>query len=165
MGSTDYKYCLDTNVLIQAWNRYYSPKICPSYWDWLSEQGQNNKIFISEMVFDELSKIQDDLFEWLKNSKIPVLKINEDVTNCLIRINSIPQNKYLVDNTKARSIADPWIIAHAMSENAVVVTKEEKVTAIASTRIKIPNVCESMNVRCINDFEFIIECGLILHTN
>ena len=23
------KYCLDANVLIQAWQRYYSPKFCP----------------------------------------------------------------------------------------------------------------------------------------
>lgn len=47
----------------------------------------------------------------------------------------------LVDNQKRRSLADPWIIAHALDENAIVVTKEEKVTATNSKRIKITNVC------------------------
>ncbi len=65
-----------------------------------------------------------------------------------------------MDNTKNRSLADPWVIAHAMTENAVVVTKEEKETAANSKRIKIPNVCETMGIRCINDFEMIGELGV-----
>lgn len=57
-------------------------------------------------------------------------------------------------------MADPWVIAHALKENAVVVTKEEKVTAINSSKVKIPNVCENMGIRYINDFEFIEELGI-----
>ncbi len=66
----------------------------------------------------------------------------------------------MVDNTKARSLADPWVIAHAINENATVVTKEEKVTALSSTRIKIPNVCDNMGIRWINDFDFVHELGI-----
>jgi predicted nuclease of predicted toxin-antitoxin system len=69
-------------------------------------------------------------------------------------------HKFLVDNIKQRSLADPWVIAYAMSENACVVTKEEKVIASNSDKIKIPNVCENMNVRCINDFKFIQEVNI-----
>lgn len=69
-------------------------------------------------------------------------------------------HKNLVDNTKARSLADPWVIAHAINENATVVTKEEKVTALNSPKIKIPNVCDNMKVRWINDFQFIEELGV-----
>jgi len=65
-----------------------------------------------------------------------------------------------VDNTKARSLADPWVIAHALYENATVVTKEEKVTAINSNRIKIPNVCDEMGIKWINDFQFIEEMNI-----
>jgi hypothetical protein len=65
------------------------------------------------------------------------------------------------DNTKARSLADPWVIAHALRENATVVTKEEKATAINTSKIKIPNVCEKMNVFWINDFQLIVELGII----
>ncbi len=47
-----------------------------------------------------------------------------------------------------------------MNENAIVVTKEENVTALNSKKIKIPNVCDNMNVSWINDFQMITELGI-----
>jgi len=159
-------YCLDANVLIQAWQKYYSPKFCPDYWKILNDLGIQKKIFISEMVYKEIIRTDDDLSKWLKKSDFPIRKIDEPVTKCLQSIYSKnPLHKNLVDNTKARSLADPWIIAHAINEKATVVTKEEKVTALNSNKIKIPNVCENMAVRWINDFEFIVELGIYFNCN
>lgn len=154
-------YCLDANVLIQAWQKYYSPKFCPAYWEVLNELGAQNRIFLPELVYEEITRSEDDLTIWLKKSRIQVHKIDEPVTKCLQAIYSKnPQHKNLVDNTRARSLADPWVIAHAINEKATVVTKEEKVTALNSNRIKIPNVCENMSVRWINDFELINELDI-----
>lgn len=134
-------YCLDTNVLIQAWQKYYSPGLCPDYWNVLNTLGSRNRIFLPEMVYAEIVKTDDDLSKWLKSSNIPIRKIDENVASCLKNIYTAdPKHKFLVDNTKARSLADPWVIAHALNENAVVVTKEEKVTAVNTTKIKIPNM-------------------------
>ena len=161
MNAKANKYCLDANVLIQAWQKYYNPKFCPGYWEILNELGEKDKIFIPELVYEEIVRTEDVLSKWLKNSKIPVNKITEPVTVCLQRIYSAnPVHKTLVDNTKARSLADPWVIAHALHENAVVVTKEEKVTALNSNRIKIPNVCENMGMHWINDFQLVDELGI-----
>ena len=161
MSTIGETYCLDANVLIQAWQKYYSPKFFPDYWKLLNHFGSIDKIFISEMVYDEIVRTEDDLAEWLKKSKIRVVKIDEPVTRCLQAIYAKnPLHINLVDNTKARSLADPWVIAHAMNEKATIVTKEEKVTALNSTKVKIPNVCENMNVRCINDFQFIEELNI-----
>ena len=30
-------YCLDTNILVEAWNKYYSPDLCPEYWEIIDE--------------------------------------------------------------------------------------------------------------------------------
>ena len=57
------------------------------------------------------------------------------------------------------SVADPWVIAFAMAENAVVVTKESS-SATPTKRIKIPDVCRAMNVPFLNDFEFAREVGI-----
>ncbi len=161
MTQNSSNYCLDANVLIQAWQKYYAPDLCPEYWDNLIELGRIGKIFVPSMVYDEIIKTEDDLSEWLKASEIPIRQITEPVTKTLQNIYvSDPKHKFLVDNTKARSLADPWIIAHALNENAVVVTKEEKITQLNSKKIKIPNVCDNMGVRWINDFEFVREVGI-----
>lgn len=154
-------YCLDANVLIQAWQKYYSPKFCPGYWDLLNDLGSQRKIFIAEEVYNEITRTEDDLCNWLKNSKIPVHNIDEYVAKCLQKIYAKdPSHIDLVDSTKGRSLADPWIIAHAMKVGATVVTKEEKVTALNSRRIKIPNVCDNMGISWINDFDFISELNI-----
>lgn len=152
------RFCLDTNVLIQPWQKYYSPTICPDYWEILSHLGAQGTLFIPQAVYDEIARSDDDLLEWLRSSKIPVLAVDGSVTNHLQRIyQKNEKHKFLVDNTKQRSLADPWIIAHALNENAIVVTKEEKVTAANSNRIKIPNVCDNMGVSWMNDFQLVKE--------
>ncbi len=143
MSPSPRKYCLDANVLIQAWQKYYSPRISPSYWDMLDRLGTEGTLFMPELVYQEIVRTDDDLSKWLKSSKIPIRKVDQHVAKCLKDIFAAdPNHKYLVDNTKSRLLADPWVIAHALCENATVVTKEEKVTAANSTKIKIPNVCE-----------------------
>lgn len=108
------------------------------------------------MVNEEILRTDDDLSKWLKKSNIPVLNIDTNVTNFLKAIYSADtSHKNLVDNTKQRSLADPWVIAHAINENAIIVTKEEKVTATNTSRIKIPNVCDNMGIPWINDFQLI----------
>ena len=161
MSTRTVKYCIDANVLIQAWQKYYSPKFCPDYWIILNELGLQKRIFIPETVYDEITRTEDDLSKWLKKSDIPIHKINKKVTECLQSVFAQnPLHKNLVDNTKARSLADPWVIAHAISQSATVVTKEEKVTSLNSIKVKIPNVCENMKVRWINDFEFVAEIDI-----
>ena len=161
MSNTTKKYCLDANVLIQAWNFYYSPKFCPSYWDVLNELGSAGRIFIPEAVRDEITRTDDDLCKWLKQSRIATKGVDEKVIQCLHAIWAAnPIHISLVDNVKGRSLADPWVIAHAMREGAAVVTKEEKVTALNASRIKIPNVCENMGVEWVNDFGMIGEVSV-----
>ena len=120
--------------------------------------GIQEKIFIPELVYEEIIRTEDDLSAWLKKSDIAIREIDEQVTKCLQSIYSNnPLHKLLVDNIKSRSLADPWVIAHALNENATVVTKENKKTALNTKRIKIPNVCDNMGVRWINDFMLIDE--------
>ncbi len=167
MSTESQKYCLDANALIQAWQFYYSPKFCPDYWTLLNELGLKKRIFLPQLVFEEITHAEDDLADWLKRSNIRVHKIDESVTQCLKKIyDANPVHKFLVDNTKQRSLADPWVVAHALTENNVcVVTKEEKVTAKNTTRIKIPNVCDNMGVRWVNDFQLIEELNIHFSCN
>lgn len=161
MSTKATNYCLDANVLIQAWQKYYNPKFCPDYWKILIELGKQKRIFIPELVFEEITRTEDELSKWLKASKIQIEKISESVTIHLQKIYAAdPEHKKLVDNIRGRSLADPWVIAHAMDRNAIVVTKEIKETALNSKRIRIPNVCENMGIKWIDDFQLIEKLGI-----
>lgn len=160
MSAALQRYCLDANVLIQGWQKYYSPKLCPSYWDLLNQLGEAGRIFIPRMVVNEIEKTEDDLKAWVDSCRIPIAEIDGPVTSALQQVYAANEiHKFLVDSTKQRSMADPWVIAHAINENACVVTKEEKVTS-SLNKIRIPNVCENMGIRCIHDFQFAEEIGM-----
>lgn len=157
-------FCLDANFFVQAWNKYYSPQFCPAYWEIINKFGKQGIIFIPVQVRDEIFKIDDELKNWLKDSDIPVRSTTEGVANCLKQIYAAdPRHKRLVDNIKNRSVADPWVIAHAMNEKAVVVTKENKITEPSSKQIKIPNVCDNMKIKWMDDFEFIRLMNIKFH--
>ncbi len=161
-------YCLDANVLIQAWQKYYAPEFCSDYWVILNTLGKQGRIFIPEEVKNEIvvtknkEKLDDDLSIWLSQSFIPVHKPSESVIKCWQQIlKANPLHKLLVDSTKGRSLADPWVISHALDKNACVVTKESPIIASnAKKPVTIPNVCYNMQIRCIDDFEFVKELGL-----
>lgn len=154
------RYCLDANVLIVAWHTYYAPTICLSYWDLLARLGRDKMIFLPSEVLAELERTDDDLLKWTKSSKIPIEKTDTSVINCLKDIyNKNPIHTKLIDSTKGRSLADPWVIAHAMRQNACVVTKESKVIA-NTNKVKIPNVCDNMGISWIDDFDFVRQVGI-----
>ena len=154
-------YCLDSNILIQAWNSYYSPELCPEYWDTLNKLGDTGEIFIPQEVRDEIISTDDDLASWVKSCTIDVRQTSVDVINCWKKIQATNEvHKHLVAESTGRSLADPWVISHAMDAGAVVVTKELFVPNPRATRIKIPNVCKNMDIECINDFELLKRLGI-----
>lgn len=154
-------YCLDANVLIEAWNHYYSPELCPTYWHVLERLGKANRIFLPEIVSDEITRTQDQLAEWLAGSGVPIRKNTSDSGLALRKIYGTDErHQRLVDNIRGRSLADPWVIAHALETGACVVTKEKLTTEPDAKRIRIPDVCRNMGVKCITDFEFLKESAI-----
>lgn len=154
-------YCLDTNVLVEAWNSYYSPQLCPSYWEVLKAMGAAGQIFLPSDVAKEISRTQDALAEWLDKSGLPIRKNTEGVGLAMRNIYAADERHMtLVDNIRGRSLADPLVIAHAIDAGACVVTKEKLTLEPSAKRIRIPDVCKAMSVRCINDFEFLREASI-----
>ncbi|OXU15037.1 DUF4411 family protein [Sedimentisphaera salicampi] len=152
-------YCLDTGVFIEAWTKYYAFDFFPEYWEKLDNLARDGVVFATEEVKNEIEKIDDELKEWLSEKHYFFKRINDEVQNCLIKIYENPTHHRLVDNIKGRSIADPWVIAHAMAEDAVVVTKEGSAPP-RTPRIKIPNVCDNLGVECIQDYEMVRRLGI-----
>lgn len=149
-------YCVDSNVLIQSWTSYYSLELCPTYWDIFNDLIDEGRVFATMEVKRELEKNEDNLFRWAQARARLFREADESVQLALIDI--LRDYSRLVDSTRQRSIADPWVIAHAKVANATVVTKEQP--SDSRKRIKIPDVCAQLGVPWIDGFQFCREVGI-----
>jgi predicted nucleic acid-binding protein len=150
-------YCLDTNVFIEAWNKYYSQELCPDYWNLLESLAEQKTIFCPVEVRYEIEQIDDELAAWVKRRPYLFKDVTDRVNHHMRSIMSTYPR--LVDSTRKRSMADPWVIAHAIAENAVVVTKEVP-AGDHTPRVKIPDVCNALGVAWMNDFDFLDTIGV-----
>ena len=158
------KYCLDTNAFVEPWNKYYSIKRCPEYWEILDDLGKKGTVFCPDQVKREIDKVDDTLKDWLNNKPYFIRVESESVQRYVRDILAI--FPHIISVGANRSMADPWVIAHAMAENAVVVSKEYITNpSQRNSRIKIPDACHHFKVTCINDIDFIDEIGIKFKTS
>lgn len=150
-------YLLDTNVFIEAKNRYYAFDICPGFWDWMDHVVAGGDVMSIIMVRDELIRGSDDLADWITNRKdMPwFLEIDDTQTQKNFRrvAKHVNDGNY---NPPAKADflkgADPWLVAKAATIGAVVVTHETE-NANAKKRVPLPNVCSAFSVQWENTFD------------
>lgn len=64
-------YLLDTNIFIEPYRTFYSFDYGMAFWDFLKYQAKNGQIFSIDKVYNELSRIEDQLFDWVKRNLKP----------------------------------------------------------------------------------------------
>lgn len=150
------KYLLDSNVFIEAKNRYYSFDIAEGFWDWLEALTEEQSFLTIREVRKELIDSDDRLKDWITQfhqrqfieEDLEIQKNMRDITNYVLN-----HDTFSVENkNKFLAKADPWLIATALAHGYVVVTHETK-AGPGTKRVKIPNVCETFDVAYINVFE------------
>jgi ribosomal protein L18E len=156
MNTTSHKYCLDSNIYINAWNNHYAYDFCPQYWDTLKSLIENKVILLPKVIYKELLNKDDNLKKWIKQFDKIAVKENAKIIKCF---NDLMQkdemHKHLVDIKREKSEADPWLIAHALAIQGVVVSNEAPVAGKSQKKVKIPDVCNNMGIECINEFELV----------
>lgn len=156
------KFILDSNIFIQAKRLYYPFNFCEGFWDWLKIINGENNIISIDKVYHELQHADypDDLSDWAKKNKklfaefdgksIPALK----QIRYLLEINKVNEN-YIRDFLET-DIADPFLIAYAKTHDLVLITHERKATNstfCSGKKIKMPDVCDALGVKCIQIFD------------
>ncbi len=153
-------YCLDANVLIEAHRRYFPMDVVPGFWDALDEAGRCGEVFVIHEVFDELTDGGDELAAWMKaRSAYKHDQRGDTGTNERFgRIHTVIRSR--LPAYKAAAIpeffggADPWVIAYCAAYDHVLVT-QEIAEPKRQAKVKIPDVCGPMGVRCINTIELL----------
>ncbi len=149
-------YLLDANVFIQAKNLHYGLDFCPAFWDWLLVGNRAGLVFSIERVGDEIQAGADDLSIWAgQRGSGFFLAPDAAMVPALGRVSSWAAGQGYdpaAVNTFLQ-VADCYLVAFALAHAHTVVTHE--VPAASTKRIKIPNACISLGVRCITPFEML----------
>jgi hypothetical protein len=149
-------YLLDANVFIQAKNLHYGLDFCPAFWAWLIERNAEGQVFSIEKVGDELTGISDELSTWADERGAGFFVPPDDqVVPRLAEVSRWVMGRgyeAAAVNTFLQ-VADFYLVAQALAGAHIVVTHE--VPADSRRKIKIPNVCIGMKVKCMTPFEML----------
>ena len=115
----------------------------------------------SRMVIDELGSKPDPLYVWAQGQFGFVLSVSQPVSDRAAEL--IGQFPILIDPQANKPQADPYVIALAETERWIVVTQETfaatKTTGKRRKRTYIPDVCQAINVRCMDFLELMKKEG------
>ncbi len=149
-------YILDANVFIQAKNLHYGFDFCPAFWDWLVEKNAVGEVYSIERVGDELEAGKDDLAVWAA-ARGPGFFVRPD-TAMLSALRAV--SEWVIGQSYDPAAvhtflqgADYYLVAQALAHTHTVVTHE--IASTSRKRIKIPDVCIGLGIKCVNPFEML----------
>jgi hypothetical protein len=135
-------YSVDSSALIHARQRIYRPKNFGFVWEGFDKLIAEGRLKASIEVYNELQKKDDELFAWCKERKEAMFVEIDDALQVLVA-KIMGEHPRLVDTTKGRSGADPFVIALAatVDPKMIVVTEE------APGKERIPAVCLAQKIQ------------------
>lgn len=155
-------YVVDANVMMEAARTYYAFQRVPGFWQWMAERITDGTIRTASLVGEEI-EFPQELVEWVAEQGANGFFI--DVSDPAIQAKYAEIAHWVVTQpfgpehiAKFLDGADPWIISAAVVLDGAVVTQERQANA-GSRKVKIPNVCEAFEVRCVSTFQMLEECG------
>ena len=148
-------YLLDSDVFIQAKNLHYGFDFCPAFWAWIDERHAAGAVFSIEKVGDEVRAGADDLATWASGRPDLFLKLDGAVIPSLQTVSRWATSGAYSPAAVGTflQVADYYLIAHAHAHQHIVVTHE--VVAHGTKKIKIPNACIDLGVKCMTPFEML----------
>lgn len=148
-------YLLDAGVFIEAKRRFYGLDFCPGYWAWLMREATTGTLRSIERVADEIGAQQDELSAWA--ATLPrgfFLRPDATFSTAFQRVSqwaltsgfqSAAYNEFL-------DVADSFLVAQALSGDHTVVTLEKPATTPSRRKIKVPDACAGVGVRCMTPY-------------
>ena len=149
-------YLLDTDVFIRAKNLHYGFEFCPAFWDWLIAANLERRVFSIEKVCNELLEVEDELSTWADlRAEEFFLSPNAEVFSALSKVSTWASSQSYTQSavTTFLQVADYYLVAQALADGHTVVTHE--VPSASIRRIKIPDACIGLGIKCITPFEML----------
>lgn len=154
-------YLLDSNVLIEAKNRYYAFDIAPGFWDWLEHAHEQRLACSIEAVRDELLEGNDELAQWAGNHPDFFRSVDEGTTRHFAPLTAWASSRRYTTAAVTEFVgntADYYLVAYAREHEHVLVT-HERPQPNARARILIPDACLAMGVAYADTFAMLRQTG------
>lgn len=150
-------YLLDANVLIRAHEDYYPIERVPQFWDWLVAVAEAGHAKMPFEIHSEIAISKGPLKDWVCSAEVKKkLILDEEISPTLL--NKVLHDGYApdLDDSELEEIGqDPFLVAYGLaSADRVIVTKEISKPSKKRANRKVPDVCNSVGVRWMKDFEF-----------
>jgi len=151
-------YVIDTSSLIDL--KPYPKDLFPTLWTNLDSLIVGKRLISTKMVPRELEQyvVRDDIARWARKNIRAFSEIDNDQLKNVKRI--LAEFPGWVDTDQERNIADPFVVALAMTrdkrpsleliDSKRIVVSEEK---YKENKINIPSVCLKYKIECIDHFE------------
>ena len=159
-------YLLDTNVFIQAHQKWYGLDFCPAFWEWLIDQNGRNRVFSIDQVHNEITRGEDRLVIWAEENREGFF-LDTSYSELQSFMNDIQtwargSGRYgeaaLEEFADYDDNADPWLIAYAGIHEWIIVT-HERADPERKDKVKIPDVCKEFKIDCIDPFKMLRDEG------
>ncbi|MGH7553310.1 MAG: DUF4411 family protein [Longimicrobiales bacterium] len=147
-------YLLDANVFIQAKNLHYGFDFCPAFWDWIDRENKERRVYCIERVGDELRAGADELAQWAEQMRDRLFPAPEpSLLAALPRVSTwVTSQTYSAAAVNTfLHVADYYLVSQALARGDVVVTHEHPANSV--NKVKIPNVCIGLGVKCMTPYE------------
>jgi hypothetical protein len=147
-------YLLDANVFMQAKNQHYGFDFCPAFWSWLDNAYAAGRVASVDKVGAEVRAGGDELSTWATARSPFLFQPDAGVISSARMLSgwAMAAGQYTgAARNEFLASADYYLIAHAHAQSHVVVT-HEVAAPNSQKRIKIPDACNAVGVRCVNPF-------------
>jgi hypothetical protein len=148
-------YLLDTGVFIEAKRRFYGLDFCPGYWEWLMVGATNKTLLSIERVADEIGAQQDELSEWAATlPKGFFLRPDKTFSDAFQRVSqwALTAGFQPAAYNEFFEVADSYLVAQALAGDHTVVTLEKPATTPSKKKIKVPDACAGVGVKCLTPY-------------
>ncbi|MEK4168381.1 DUF4411 family protein [Staphylococcus sp. FSL W8-1268] len=172
LNQTNNIFLIDSNCLIAPSKNYYSFILTPSFWKKINNFSKKGLIKTIDKVKNEIchqtnQSKKDELQKWFENSNVNNVinvKSKEDIVANYQKILNYIQSQSCYQEIALKkwsdqNVADPWLIATAMTFNYTIVTFEMDRNKMQLNNqlneAKIPEICKAFGVNYCNLFEML----------
>lgn len=146
-------YVFDNSPLSALFKNFYRKRF-PSLWDRFDQLVAENRLKSTREVKREIDGSSiESLREWAKDHSELFMTPTGAEGAAVVRIYAVQHFQQNIERQKILKggpIADPFVVAKAMVENATVVTME----LLKPNAAKIPNICDHFTVPCMTLEQF-----------